>query len=89
MRRSWRRVGGLIPVLLAMAAVGMSSIARAQAFTKHVVVAQEGNAAEIGRDAMRQGGRAIDAAVATAFALAVTHPSAGNLGGGGFLVGYD
>jgi gamma-glutamyltranspeptidase/glutathione hydrolase len=63
--------------------------ARAETFTKHVVVAQESNAAEVGRDALRRGGSATDAAIATAFALAVTHPAAGNLGGGGFLVAYD
>ncbi|HHI89198.1 MAG TPA: hypothetical protein ENK01_04510 [Hellea balneolensis] len=51
-----------------------------------MVAAQERIAAQVGRDILAKGGNAVDAAVAMGFALAVTHPSAGNLGGGGFMM---
>jgi gamma-glutamyltranspeptidase/glutathione hydrolase len=53
---------------------------------KGVEVSQSENATQIGAQVLRDGGNAVDAAVATAFALAVTHPTAGNIGGGGFLI---
>ncbi|HYM63030.1 MAG TPA: gamma-glutamyltransferase [Thermoanaerobaculia bacterium] len=46
-------------------------------------------ATQVGLSVLRRGGNAIDAAVAVSFALAVTHPRAGNLGGGGFLIYYE
>jgi len=54
--------------------------------SKYMVVSVSDIASRVGADVMKDGGTAVDSAVATAFALAVTHPSAGNIGGGGFMV---
>src|ERR1700747_2911231 len=59
---------------------------RAVAAEHGLVVAQDKVAARIGADFLKRGGNAVDAAVATGFAMAVTYPRAGNIGGGGFMV---
>jgi gamma-glutamyltranspeptidase/glutathione hydrolase len=59
----------------------------ADAVGKHgLVVSSKEAASQIGIDILKKGGNAIDAAIGVSFALSVTHPSAGNLGGGGFMV---
>jgi gamma-glutamyltranspeptidase/glutathione hydrolase len=72
-------VGFLCPAAVCLAAMPVTA--------KHgMVTAQEPIAAKVGLSVLKNGGNAVDAAIATGFALAVTHPYAGNLGGGGFML---
>ncbi len=56
------------------------------AFERGIVVSASSIASEVGAQVLRSGGNAVDAAIATGLALAVTYPTAGNIGGGGFMV---
>lgn len=82
-----RRALLLLPIALALGTLSSAGAGSVPFRAAHgMVVSQSDIASEVGWRVLRDGGNAIDAAVATAFALAVTHPTAGNIGGGGFLV---
>src|ERR1700722_12825572 len=81
MRTSVRTITACVSIL------SMSLLANQPQHARHsMVVAQEPLAVDAGLRVLQSGGNAIDAAVAVAFALAVTYPYAGNIGGGGFLL---
>ena len=76
----------LLPVLWVILLVPVSG-ARQPLRAKHgMVVAMEATAADVGLSVLKAGGNAVDAAVAAGFAMAVTHPFAGNIGGGGYML---
>jgi gamma-glutamyltranspeptidase/glutathione hydrolase len=76
-------LAALLALVLFVAVPAGAQVVRAR---DGMVVSQNTLASTVGADVLREGGTAVDAAVATAFALAVTHPTAGNIGGGGFLL---
>lgn len=79
-----------IALFFAICLFTINSFSQPQTYGKNgMVVSDNAVASQVGVDILKKGGNAIDASIATAFALAVTHPQAGNIGGGGFLVFRD
>src|SRR5512133_3236872 len=83
--RVHRRIGTL-SLLLIVSLQLVAAPARPVHAPKAMVTSVQADATDAGNEIMKAGGNAIDASVAVGFALAVTHPEAGNLGGGGFLL---
>ena len=81
-----RRVSLVVIAVLTAASLTIQAGSTPQRARLGMVITQSDIASQIGFQVVKNGGNAIDAAVATAFALAVTHPAAGNIGGGGFMV---
>jgi len=84
-----RKVGIRAVLVLLLLGLGCDSFEVTRLYERGMVVTVSPIASEVGRDILARGGNAFDAAVGVGFALAVTYPLAGNLGGGGFAVLRD
>src|SRR6187549_1912018 len=81
------RAGGFAATVLLLLVIIPTDAARQPVRARHgMTVAMESQAADVGVAVLQKGGNAVDAAVAMGFAMAATHPFAGNLGGGGFML---
>src|SRR5207244_2295823 len=90
-RRTWAAlaaVGGLLLAGLAGSLTSQTATEKAVEARNGLVVTVSPPASDAGLSVLQHGGNAVDAAIATAFALAVSHPTAGNIGGGGFMLVY-
>jgi gamma-glutamyltranspeptidase/glutathione hydrolase len=79
-----RQIALAFVFLTALAAAALAYVRNPETATNGMVVSSQRIASEVGVEIMKQGGNAVDAAVAVGYALAVTNPCCGNIGGGGF-----